>query len=1725
MARADRSEAQRPRRRSRPAAEVDAEVANPTAAPPSAATALAQAQLGNQVVAAALSGTEGSFGDTVAADLGAEICGLSPTLGGSNSEMGQLLDSAPLQRDARHTSVGPDEAQIASLIRRSRGQPLPSGVLGRMGAALGHDFSGVVVHTDASAQHASELLNANAFALGRHVFFRPGAFAPGTAEGDELLAHELAHVQQHDEGRLPSAPGMQVSVPTDTAETEAVRVAQRAMPALHDAPAPELGQLSGLPTPLSDTPALDTPAMGLVGVQPVPSAAQALGPGPIMRGVLDWAAEKAGQGASWVGDQIAEQFGGSIMAAIRSVSPALADLIEGGIGGVVTDVLSDGVQAFAETVFGDLDPGAQMQSVFDELQGIFAVFQGVLGGDPACCETFDQWLAALTETISGLADHPVVAVLLEGLEVTAGVVGDLLSLFTRASLEGFLEMFGAAKGAWDAAMAVYDGAMSALSAMGDWVWSGVCELLGISNDEAADLSSGLMEQGQTWFAEMWEGISGGVVEGVTALKQVIVDFSGLGLLMDLFDLLKQTYEGATFLYDNWGSPTLVEDAAGVSPVLGAFADGLTTASDKATELGGWAAEFFPEALDQVNGSLESMGMGWLADGMRLIATPLLLPLQLGVDFATWFGEGGQQTMVDWAQEVWDYTKPVTEVFTTIVTAIAFPPAIPLLFAGWAWQALPECLKPPIVDFLLDLVITALQALESLPGLGPLFAISKAALVPLLMEIKGRSDEEKILITDKVAKILSGSPDFVLGFVVGFGKGILDGILDPLMLIWLAIQGVKWVVEHLLEILEAGAQAMQGETEQAAQDVEQQADDLSDVAVTLGPVDLAALEQQAEEAGEGATDPLADPAVAEAVRTHGSEVVPAADAIGEDLEPGITSAFGGEGGGVTVDGIIAAVGGAWEAMLSKIEEASAWVGRKIIELMLSDNAEYDIGHGAGYVAGFVAFEVLLAFLTAGAWASLGPTARAIVRFLDLGGEAIGGAFKLFAKFGDDLLAAVQPLLRLLDGAGVVGRLARSFENMATSLIRMSDSVGGSVLAKGDEVAGAGARTTARAADTSSDGLGAVRRVVMAGDDVKLAAAARRIPPQPGVFDVVVHSDGGRLLVLQDGAWRQLSPAELAEQMRSAGYRGGEVRLIACGSGNADGVAARLADEVGAPVTAPTDTAWIHVDGSITVGPRADVPSGSWSRSTPAAGTEVVEGSSRLTDEALAGADEAVSAAKRSADDMRYDGLRRGTGSVRGVDELSDADVAMVLNRQLDHLSPSQIDEIISRYPAAEQQMARALLSRSSGFGSVEALGDVYRQVQKLGGPVYMPGRGSLGDNLFYMSKKELFGGPKLRRTDQLVDDAVVIVDDVVLNRIATDPGFAQRLVQHNCTLIHPRGFTDGVNMFRATTPAAVGDKLDELMAGARGMSGTPDEIAEQLLDQRLLDQLDQLDPPVRDALLKQLTRTDPASTAARDSDTIARQLNGNAGITEAEITQVLGRLPERYRPLAREMLVQQSEILSTRGFGKALGEQHRRLQAMVGNRPVYYYIPESEKSYGLMSMAHRDLTGTPVSRYIDGPNDLSGRQLEPDAVVVIFDDVAASGDSLEWAFKDMGTNNDVIVSPMLSTDDARRLFSDPNDLGNKPNLSFEPQNSVSSLKDSDFYKGLSSAERADLEGMLGHLGFPDPHRDGNALSMAFPYMAPDNNNAFFADLVAPYFITGRSSKASKNIYGDWTPPQP
>ena len=85
-------------------------------------------------------------------------------------------------------------------VLRSPGKPLDASTRAYVEPRFGYDFSNVRVHTDESAERSAHALNAAAFTVGADIAFARSCYAPASAGGRALLAHELAHVVQQANG-------------------------------------------------------------------------------------------------------------------------------------------------------------------------------------------------------------------------------------------------------------------------------------------------------------------------------------------------------------------------------------------------------------------------------------------------------------------------------------------------------------------------------------------------------------------------------------------------------------------------------------------------------------------------------------------------------------------------------------------------------------------------------------------------------------------------------------------------------------------------------------------------------------------------------------------------------------------------------------------------------------------------------------------------------------------------------------------------------------------------------------------------------------------------------------------------------------------------------------------------------------------------------------------------------------------------------------------------------------------------------------------------------------------------------------------------------------------------------------------------------------------------------------------------------------------------------------
>ena len=119
-------------------------------------------------------------------------------------EADRVADAVTREPDIPPEATDEVPTDASSGVSGAGGQPLDAATRAYMEPRFGHDFSQVRIHADEQAASAAESVGARAYALGGDIVFGAREYAPDTASGRHLLAHELAHVvQQSAEGAAP----------------------------------------------------------------------------------------------------------------------------------------------------------------------------------------------------------------------------------------------------------------------------------------------------------------------------------------------------------------------------------------------------------------------------------------------------------------------------------------------------------------------------------------------------------------------------------------------------------------------------------------------------------------------------------------------------------------------------------------------------------------------------------------------------------------------------------------------------------------------------------------------------------------------------------------------------------------------------------------------------------------------------------------------------------------------------------------------------------------------------------------------------------------------------------------------------------------------------------------------------------------------------------------------------------------------------------------------------------------------------------------------------------------------------------------------------------------------------------------------------------------------------------------------------------------------------------
>lgn len=484
-----------------------------------------------------------------------------------------------------------------------------------------------------------------------------------------------------------------------------------------------------------------------------------------------------------------------------------------------------------------------------------------------------------------------------------------------------------------------------------------------------------------------------------------------------------------------------------------------------------------------------------------------------------------------------------------------------------------------------------------------------------------------------------------------------------------------------------------------------------------------------------------------------------------------------------------------------------------------------------------------------------------------------------------------------------------------------------------------------------------------------------------------------------------------------------------------------------------------------------------------------------------------------------------GRIRNASQLTTADIKKVIDFQLKNTSPKEVQEFINSLPKAEQAMASRLLNKMTQFGNMNSIDEIAGKIPSFSSDavVFYDDMPSLSNTMQYLTESK--NAIKKGGLNFSKNRGVCLLDEITLKRLETDDGFL-KLIKNNdkIKLATPEGWIQGFNPFNQTKDlnSTASKLLDEVKTIMRNNPGLTEEKAiTEALNRPVLKRLEKLGIGKNVEIIKN-PRSINHGTFTPSSEQIAEQLN-HSGMNEKQLNEIINQFHDDYHPYIKELLAQGINVNSPKALSLKMQKMHQQILNANGGKSegIYYLVPQSGKSYSTVTMQYQIANDIPTSKILSY-SDLS--KIPSDAKkIVILDDVAGSGSSLNGAYGVLSNSlsntshniNDIIIAPVITSTDAMKLFSQESS-SKGISLKYLSGEIVPSIKETAYYKSLSELDKTMLKKVIAYDGYGE-----NCYNVSFPYMAPDNNNAFFSTFIAEYFtLNGGGVKGKSNFLFDY-----
>ncbi|MCW3162441.1 eCIS core domain-containing protein [Chryseobacterium oryctis] len=602
---------------------------------------------------------------------------------------------------------------LENQIRSSQGsgQMMDNNTKGFMESRFGVDFSSVRIHTDSQASTMSKELNARAFTVGNDVYFNQGEYSPSTSSGKFLLAHELTHTIQQGGSNIKKLP---------IQSTKDQKI-QRNI----------LTRIGG-------------------GIADAASTAWDYTGGAVIR--------FGGRVIEWVEDR-AEDI-------INSIAPGLLNFLRSSIWEPIRDMIARGLDTLTGGLFSRLQEEGLSGILHEFVDGIMQSLQGTIAD---ACRSFAQIAEKISNFISRLG---------------SGALARLRSVFNRVS--SFFSSIWSEYGrpAMDAIRHFASDAWNWIVEKVNWLWdliepirnaierawNWIKRIFNIAWESVNSVWDWIVEkatQAWNWIKEAIEPIR----VPLMIIGGILVMLSPLGPFVLIGATVYGIYRAVQWVRTNWNNEVFVRFRNYIQQnILTPIQQGIEQLRNLVNSALQWINSVFQQLQAAFQSLVNAVIQSSIFTFLRSIVQSVANMIQ---EVSSWIATQCiriGEFIADIAQRVWALIRPFVSIVAKLIILATYPWLIPIVLTAWYWRILPDCFKPPIINFVLRIMIGVLRAMPNFAMFGETWVQVKGRIIAFLQEMFAASDEEKTAAVNRVAVMVSEMDLTLLSNQVAAARG-------------------------------------------------------------------------------------------------------------------------------------------------------------------------------------------------------------------------------------------------------------------------------------------------------------------------------------------------------------------------------------------------------------------------------------------------------------------------------------------------------------------------------------------------------------------------------------------------------------------------------------------------------------------------------------------------------------------------------------------------------------------------------------------------------------------------------------------------------------------------------------------------------------------------------------------------------------------------------------------